>query len=199
MPDAQNKKTFEIVVDLIKAISWPLLLVILVLCYRDSIGRIADELPELFSHAREVKVGSVSFTVEQEAQYSNPKLAEALKGLSPEARKILLQTSLNTTHILWSKTTHDSKVSYYDAWADRDGALKELAKRNLIQFKEDPNSFAKFIKDIGLQKAGNESNEYTATRAISSDEEQRLLAQGFFLSDLGKQAYNLIIDVVVRS
>jgi hypothetical protein len=40
-----------------------------------------------------MKVGEVSLTIGQEAKGTgDTKLAEALKGLSPEARKVLLQT-----------------------------------------------------------------------------------------------------------
>lgn len=97
--------TFWNFVKLIQATAWPVIVLFSFLAYRDPFSRTISEISDLLSHAREMKIGTVSFTIEQEAKGTGDlRLAEALKGLSPEARKLILQTGTSWI-ALWGEVS----------------------------------------------------------------------------------------------
>jgi hypothetical protein len=63
-----GSKTFEHIVNLVKALVWPLLIAIFFLVYRDTAGQIADQLPGLMAHVTKVSGGGLAVEIQQQAQ-----------------------------------------------------------------------------------------------------------------------------------
>jgi hypothetical protein len=81
----------------IRSVAWPLVAVLALLLFRAQIASLFTG-----TQAKEVSIAHVfTMKLEQAAKKTgNPKLAEALKGLSAEARKLLLQMG-STYNQVW--------------------------------------------------------------------------------------------------
>lgn len=197
-PVASKSSMFGNINDLIKALIWPVLILYVLLRYQSPISDTIDLLPNLIKHATKFSAGGVTLEIEQRAQESgNENLAIALKGLSPEARKLLLQVG-DSYWTEWGKGVQGEYLTY------RQTALNELVERKLVDFRpEGHGAFQKWIQ--GLGSISSTDGDATApkmlrpNRTLSQEEEKRLLNEQFFLSPLGKKAYDVILDVVVHS
>lgn len=197
MPDEARPTTFTNIASLVKALAWPVLIFYIFMRFQGPLSEIVGLLPDLVKHATKVSAGGVTLEIEQKARETgNEALTSALKGLSPEARKLLLQVG----------------DSYWREWSSsRDGysrsrqrALNELTQRQLVGYRpENHGSFEKWVRTLGTITS-SELGEYDTetlkpSRPLSTEEERRLFAQEFLLSPLGKKAYAVILDVVVHS
>jgi hypothetical protein len=197
-PSATESNAFGNINNLIKALIWPLVILYILLRYHSPVSVTIELIPNLIKHATKVSAGGVTFEIEQKAQESgNENLAAALKGLSPQARKLLLQVGESYWHE-WYKST----LGNYRA--DHLPELDELVNRKLVSFQpEDHDSFDKWVQSPGSVFVTNTSDGsekvLNPTHPLSPDQEKRLLDEKFFLSPLGKKAYGVILDVVVHS
>jgi hypothetical protein len=200
MPEETKTTTFGNIVNLIKALAWPTLILYILLYYRQPISETLSLFPNLVRHASKFSAGGVTLEIEQVAQQSgNEQLAVALKGLSPPARKLLLQVG-SSYWAEWSKGAPGGPADYFSP--DRP-ELDELVKRKLFTFKEDQRTFELWVQTLGKITTSEDSNqrkrELRVSRPLTTEQQLRLTSQEFFLSPLGRKAYDVILDVVVNS
>jgi hypothetical protein len=192
---------FANVVNLIKALAWPLIVAYVLIQFSKPLSDTVNLLPDLIGHANKLSAGGVTLEIERQAQASgNASLAKALKGLTPDARKLLLQIG-QSDWILWYKSVGQDAVQF-SSLIDR-RTLDELKERSLITYREDPSDFERFVQSLGTVTTATQNGSLSltlkASKPLTPDQEKRLLNQGVKLSPLGLTAYSVILDVVVHS
>lgn len=200
MPDEGKGGTFTNITQLVKALAWPVLILYVFLRFQGPLSETVDLLPDTLRHASKISAGGLTLEIEQKAQEKGNDIANALRGLSTEARKLLLQVGDSYWH-KWGKDTHGDMVTYT---ASRTKALRELTQRKLMDYRpESHDTFDAWVRTLGpistFESGGEPAERLTPSRPLSSDEEKRLQDQQFYLSPLGKKAYNVILEVVVNS
>src|SRR5437867_3181497 len=94
MANETRPNTFENIVNLVKAVVWPLIFVYVLLQYNGPVAQTLALFPDLVKHATKLTAGGITLEIEQKAlETGNQALALALKGLSPNARKLLLRVN----------------------------------------------------------------------------------------------------------
>ena len=214
-PQATSAKdTFGNIVKIVQSLAWPVLVMLLFIFYRDPFSRTIDQIPDLISHATEMQVGSVSLKIEQKAaSSSDTRLADALKGLSPDARRILLEAGESYTTI-WG-TIENNGTTYY-AKNDVKPGFQELVQRKLVEFvgPRNPNGprsvtpTEKDPRDLDLTPAppgavnfGDDHRPeiFVPKKPLTPEELVWIDQEEFRLTDLGKKAFDIIVDVVTHS
>lgn len=188
--------TFSNVVKLIAALAWPVIVLCILVRFSNPLSETASLLPDLVRHATKVTAGGVTLEINEQAQASGGvELAVALKGLSPQARKLLLQVGES----YWTQWSPDGKRGYISGSSPE--PLTELYQRKLMSFTDNPDQFDRFVRSLGTLSYDAEASilKLQPAKKLSTDQEKRLRAQQFHLSELGKRAYDIILDVVVRS
>lgn len=212
-PVDEGADTFGNIVKLIQSLAWPGLVLLLFIFYRDPFSRTIDQVPDLVGHATEMKVGSVSLEIEQKAESSNDtRLADALKGLSPDARRILLERGDSYMRI-WSAV--DNHGTTYYTRSNITPGFQELVQRKLVEFigprkpdgseliiptEKDPKSLHLMPAPGAISYGGNTPPEiFKASEALTPDELAWLNQEEYRLTELGKKAFDVIVDVVTHS
>lgn len=201
--------TFSNLVKLVQALAWPSLVLLLFLFYRDPFSRTIEQIPDLVGHASEMKIGAVSFTIEQRARNSHDeRLAEALKGLSPGARKLILEMGQSTL-MMWNSTEAEGGTKLYSRLIRDDDALRELAERRLVDLRDLINTsedgaktfgdYEHLIASLHLRPASPGSDYMVSQPPLTADQDRALTTWTVTLNEVGKKAYSVILDVVTNS
>jgi hypothetical protein len=211
-PDAADS-TFANIVKLIQALVWPVLLLFLFLAFRDPFSRTIAEVPDLIGHASEMKIGGVSVTIEQQARDTgDAKLAAALKGLSPDARKLMLEVGTHNVQIWGAYYAGDTTHRRYFLTIPA-APMAELSSRGLAHVRDresynDPTdqiaAYNTFLRRLHLQQIvdpndRSENLHFRAVTPLTPEQDKQLDLYEISLTDLGKKAYGVILDVVTHS
>ncbi len=91
MPENTPKSRFELLVELIKAIIWPLFATVILFLFWEPIRTISTQLPSLIGRSETITIAGVSLKVSKRlTQQASPKLAAALAKLSPQGLRQLV-------------------------------------------------------------------------------------------------------------
>jgi hypothetical protein len=212
--ETNNKgEIFSNIVKLVQALAWPALAFFLFIFYRDPFSRSIEQIPDLIGHASEMKLGSVSFKIEQKAQASSDtKLADALRGLSPDARRILLERGDSYMNI-WTPVDVDGVTVY--SRPKISAAFQELLDRKLVEFtgprnsngmepvsstRKDPRDLGLVLAQGAITWAGDVVHEdFKPSRALTQADLDWLKHESYRLTELGKKAFDVIVDVVTHT
>jgi hypothetical protein len=190
-------------VELIRAVIWPLLIVILFFTFQNPIEEIMKELPKKLSDANKFSIGSLSFEIQQQAQSSgNIELAMRLGNLSAGAIAHLIKMG-NSHHILVGESLiEDGIQTYFLPDNNRLELIFELNDNDLIEFGEDLDDFDSWIRsdlfELTISDIFDASQTFRPTKPLSLSEQKRLKEQHYRLNKLGLQAWNTVLDVVIE-
>lgn len=207
-PDAINKlELIKWMIDLVKAMIWPALIVYLFLELKGPLQQVLTELPEKVSEAQKISLGSFSLEVEHQAiQTGGMKLADTLRNLSPQSIAELMQIGNNVNRLVGEG--HQESADHFTYFLPGPGftnILDELAKHGLVKFDVDPQSFDTLVHQLPLKETGGTTGrgerltvEYTTTRPLTPEEQAQLFKQMYQLTDLGKRAFDSVVSAVVQ-
>jgi hypothetical protein len=193
----------KLVVDVLRILVWPALVVGAFIVFKGPILSIANELPLKFSAATKVGVGSLVLEIQQQARAAgNPQLALRIGKLSPEAIRHLMQMGESHMILVGSGKDPQGNPTFVYPEEKRVRAARELAANGLVEFKEDIDAFFKWIESDRFRRTSpygrSDSRDFVPTSPLSPAEELRLKDQYYKLNDLGRKAWQAVLDAVLE-
>jgi hypothetical protein len=198
-----GSKTFEHIVNLVKALVWPLLIAIFFLVYRDTAGQIADQLPGLMAHVTKVSGGGLAVEIQQQAQQAGGmQLSNVVTSLDGGDIQQILKIGCG----YWGLIGTGGKPDVYSApnGPQRDTLLK-LESRGILRFTLKGESIkltdiekqlAKFPKVTeGPTSSAADFRFFLVAKDIPEDQKQVLRAD-YVLTDLGRDTFNSVLAAV---
>ncbi len=218
MPEAP-KSRFENINDLIKAILWPLIVLIILISYHREFTSIIQLIPKKLDQSSKISVGSLSFEIEKSAKSAgNAELADIIKNLSEKGiRKLLTLGSGNHSMMIHpGNSTDPNYPKQFSLPVDID-ILKELEKSGLLLADEPIDKFLKYLKTLHpTQETEYVSPSGSTTReprdsftvkfdnliipvaSLSPEDYKKVDSYMIRLSDTGKKAFEIIVHVIAE-
>lgn len=169
MPETPSPKSrFENINDLIRAMIWPLVILIFFIAYHGEFTKIVTLIPSEIERSSKISIGSMTLEIEKTARSSgNGKLAVIIKNLSEKGiRKLLSMGSGSHSFMIRSKLFKNGTTENGFTLPIDTDVLKELEKKGLLQTNEPIDKFLSYFK--GLHP--NESTRYTSPDGLSSSD-----------------------------
>lgn len=188
-------KHLEVFVSFMKVMVWPALILILFLWLRGPITKTVEVLPERISKSTKLTVWNLSIEIQQAAQNSgHPELAEIIGELSPRAIETLLRIAKDKHGLV---ATGDGQSVYFLPTSEEMDALLELERKGLLRFELPPQDFNNFAQRLPWE-INQQTGEYRPTRPLTQAEKEKLLQQQYYLTDIGRTTFDLIIQVAAQ-
>jgi hypothetical protein len=193
-------RILEVLVDGIRALAWPSLVVIALIVFYTPLQDIASNLATKLGDANKVSIGGLSLEIEAKVrEQSSPELAKQVGSLSPIAIEELLRTSRSGAMTLLSIMSDSASPKLGLAKKPRIDALLELSSKGFIEFDRPVGPFLAELRSFPIDKKASEDSEhdwYLIPYAESSSNYQRFRRQGYKLTDKGKLASEAIVKAV---
>lgn len=114
------------VTNLIKAVAWPLVVIVIFVSLKEPVSNILDQVPSLISRSSKITISGVTLEFKERLRAeSPPELRKALGELSPEAIRLLIDAG-NETHFEKKSNESDEFIS----------ALYQLRAKGLFEVAE---------------------------------------------------------------
>ena len=206
MPNPSNGETIgttkilELIVESLRIIIWPFIVIILLFIYHEPVGILLDSLSSKFSEANRVSIGSLSFEIEKQLKKSvDHELVGLIGHLSPKAVESLLLTP------------RDSYIRLLSDYGDEDieevglpnesemSALRELEYKGLIKFSIDLDEFMGELMKLQMIDPTSVDQRVTFKKKRNTRKATMafLLEQDYTLTEAGREASEAIIKAVV--
>lgn len=129
MAETTPKTKFEIAVDLIKALLWPLIVIVLLIIFLGPLRSVADQLPNLVKNSETITISGLSIKIRKNDLVKNPSdsVKAVLSKLTPEEIERILN---NSSSIFWDKGDEKWGVSEYSNMI-KQGLFVEIPKTEL--------------------------------------------------------------------
>jgi hypothetical protein len=212
----QGKSTFENINDLLRALAWPLLILLAFLVYRTEFNAVIRLIPEKIRSSSKITVGSLSLEIERTArEQGETELGAIIQNLSePGIRKLL--TLGSGSHSLAVRDDIDRQGRQKNALSlppDLADFL-ELEKSGLLDADEPIETYAAYFRSLADKSTryrspeGNTSDRPATANNVKFDhysiptdrltaaEKQHLEQQSVWLSEKGRKAFDIIVKVV---
>ena len=197
-------EALKLLIELAKALAWPLVALYALVYFRRPLRSALDLLPEKLRNVSKVTVGSLSFEVQAYLQATgDDELLRVLPKLSRRAFEKILDLRVTNHHYVLCSRGTSMAVSdeHYTLRKDEDfSVLHELEALGLIRFAEPLVDFEAFFETLPgyAAIAGSTSEGSVVVAALSADQVQRVEAERYALTDLGRRAYDAVFTVVIR-
>lgn len=183
-------QTIDLLTKIVGLITWPLLIIVMLLIFYSPIKRIANTLPEKFERSNEISVGSLSLKIQQQAKAEgNEELAAIIKGLSKGAIRELIDVGYKFIRIIAIDNTRSSEMRRYSL-APSFSTWKELATNGLLESDLDLKDFEDYFNSL------NPHNGIVEGSTLSQEQREKLEKSQVKLSNRGKRAYDIVVNVV---
>lgn len=206
-PEDFRIKYLELAVAFINAAAWPLFAFVVLWLLSGPITTIAQKLPDMVEHADQFKVSAgasgVALELQRAAQAAarqagRPDLAERIGDLSPAAIAELIRQNVSS-QIIVGKGVEPNQFTFPKL--DQYKPVLELEKKGLVEFG--PMSFEQFnsfVKQLPLKPETQVTDRetYRATRALTTEEMQKLNEQHYRLTPAGQEVYKFIVDSIIK-
>lgn len=190
-PESKQLKYFTIATEFVKAIAWPSVILYLFHVLHVPIMNIVAVLPSKITQSTKVSVGSLSFEIQQAAiAAGTPQTAALIGDLSPSAIKLIMKIG-DDHHLFIGVSDRNAGKCFVPSPTPE---LSELEAKGLIEYDEDPKSFDIFLEGLSVPRDGIIFD----LSGFTEDQRQRMLKQGYRLSDKGKRAFELIVEAVAQ-
>lgn len=178
---AERQSGIVLLVDLAKAVAWPVLIMVLVIVFFAPIRKTLNLVPMKIESASKASIGSMSWEIERQAlRQGGPELAQRVGRLSPAAIEELINTQRDTQVQLAS----DERMLISLPNNDRLIALRELREAGLISFEEPLEGFVDFMTTLPLADQPSVNARRRVLRSVVPLSPQQL-------TRLGKETYGL--------
>jgi hypothetical protein len=172
MPDSQPKSRFELVVELIKAVAWPLIALILLIAFWTPLRQTTDLIPSIIGRSDTISIAGLSL-----------KVSQGLKAkASPEVQRVLAKLSRSGVE----RVLRMSESAYWDRVPGR------------TYYKEDTADLLKLglVSEVsaaeidGLNAKEHRNYDYGVRQTELGKETQSFLQSvvAEFVEELGRQA-----------
>jgi hypothetical protein len=136
MAENQAKSKFEIIVDLIKALLWPIIAVFILILFWQPLRLVANQLPSIVSRSETITISGLSLKIRNNdiVQKPSDSVKNVLALLSADGIKRMLN---NSTASYWDKGDETFGRSEYEELVKlglyTEDSAEELAERNKQQ------------------------------------------------------------------
>jgi uncharacterized membrane protein YvlD (DUF360 family) len=194
-----NIQVAEIIVDIIRAIVWPVLIIAGVIVFFNPLNLVVTGLATKISDANKVSLGGLSVEFEAKVRkLADPLLTSYIVSLSPQAIEQLLNTPFNVDVTLLSNLQPDGeKLGLPNE--EKLNAFKELDKIGLLMFKEPLNPFINKIRKFARDPNNYKNDEhiyYIIPGGAMSEEYRNLADQRYHLTEKGEKASKAIVKAL---
>lgn len=200
-PTPQTLETSKLVLEYLRVLAWPLIIVGLIAVYRPPLGRMIDSLATKLEAANKVTIGSLSLEIQERArQLGSLELAEDLEELSPDAVAVLMRTPRDGRMILMS--TNSERPDEFGAPSQNElEALGELEAKGLISFDEPLGDFMDYLESHAdrlepYETWGSDERDWYEISPSPSVDRSRIRQQGYELTERGREAVEAITQAL---
>jgi hypothetical protein len=199
----RESKTFEHIVNLVKALVWPLMIVMFFLVYRDTATQIADQVPTLLTHATKFSAGGLAIEIKEQAQQAGgAQLSNIVTSLDGEDIQEILRIGCGPWGLIGTGRPNTYSIPI---GLQRDVLLK-LESRKIIQFtvhdmpttlKAIEKNLSKFpspADDSYTSSANKELHFFISTE--SREDPNSILGADYALTNLGRDAFNSVLAAI---
>ena len=199
-PESNLIRVVELIVDAIKVLAWPSLVLYGAIVFFSPLNQIVSGLATKINDANKVSIGGFSVEVEAKVREStSPELAKSVGALSPAAIEQLMRTDRGGGITLLSSMRDEKDAKLGLPKEPRLDALRELSAKGFIAFYQPLDSFLRELrkspKDTSLVP-GSEYDWFLIQQGAASVEYRRLREQGYRLTDQGGVASDAIVKAV---
>lgn len=146
----EKKSTFEISVELTKAIAWPIVSMIALISFLGPLRSTAKQLPDLVSRSGSISIGSLSIEVERGLRnQASSEVKTALSELSPNGIRELL----DTTAAYYSNPISGSIQDTYDELLSL-GLIEEVSQSQLQTLNPE------YVYGIAITSLGEDTKDF---------------------------------------
>lgn len=141
--------TPRLILEYVRVLAWPLILVAVLAVYRPPLGRMLTSLSDKFENANKVSMGSFSIEVaEQAKEVGSRELAADIGQLSASAVATLMATPREGTMMLISEFERDGEREIGLPNDSELNAMRELAEKDLLVFAEPLTEFVNYVRTL---------------------------------------------------
>jgi hypothetical protein len=189
----QKSSKMDQFISLAKAVSWPVVVLVLYFQLRVPITKLFEELPKALSQSSKLTIGSLSVDIQRSVALSDSHLAEKLKGLSEGDIQELLDLYPNGWGWVGSS---DDKTHYYFTKEDKIDRWKKLEKLGLVTFTMAPDAF---LKEIEHYPWTNRTAEERVLKAPTKAQIAFISDQVTRLSPNGEKVIKATLELSIRA
>lgn len=132
-------RVFEATVTLVRALAWPILLILVYLNFRGPIDQSVELIPQMLAQSSKVTIGSLAFEISRSVQATgNAQLINAVGGVSPDALKLLLSVGPSTVRTTFAPPYYTEKNLAAHKELERRGLLTLTMKEGSADYKLTP-------------------------------------------------------------
>jgi hypothetical protein len=189
----------KLVLDYVRALAWPLVLLILLAVYRPPLGRMAQSVAAKIESADKLSVGSFSVEVAEQARaVGNASLATSIGSLSTLAVEELMRTPRDGVMILVSTSSSEARLEFGLPSEERYAALTELVEKGFLSWRLAPTTFDRLVERVltpsptSRNQRGEQRRWLVPMGALSSADSSSIARQGYELTDTGRKAAEAI-------
>lgn len=196
-----RRDRLALLVELCKALSWPLLALLFFVMFYAPIRRTITVIPDKLERSARGNVWSFSWEISENArQLGGSSLALVVGNLSPTAIDVLINAPRHGgAGILGGYGGADQEQGYVFPSHDRLEAFKELEAGQLIQCDEPLSTWLQFLGTLPLMEDTSKVIPYgrvmILTGALTPDQKRRVDLHSYELTPKGRQA----VDAIVRA
>jgi hypothetical protein len=197
-----DRNALSAVVDLVKALAWPVMTLALFFTFQEPIRRTILLIPDKLEKADKANLGSLSWEIQQHAEaHGGADLARSVGALTPAAVQELMQTPRRATMSIISGWSFPHGQEGYGLPSDsRLNALSALEAAQLIKFREPLSGWRDFVASLHLQRERsveqNDEQALVATTPLTPAQGQRLQGEFYEMTPKGKQAFDAIVAAI---
>ncbi len=149
MSNNQNKSKYEITVDMIRSIIWPVLFASILISYSKPITETINQLPNLVAASSELSIAGVRVQVDRSIRAkTSPTVLHVMAQISPDGIKRLMSLSSGTPIF-----SDDESKRYKDEW-------DELIKLSLVEVRPWHGSEPKYKNALGVTTLGRDVQQF---------------------------------------
>jgi hypothetical protein len=165
MPQPQPQKSkFELGVDLIKALAWPLFSIIVLFSFWPQLHSTMDQLPDLLKRSNTITIGDLTIILSRNIREPSAEVKKVLSEITP----IDIPRLMRIEQRVWLLTdANDAKINYADLL--RLGLLEEIPTQDLpenstygVQLTQLGRDTQKYLSDLLLEFV-DQLNQPTST------------------------------------
>jgi hypothetical protein len=193
------------VLELLRILAWPSLILIGILVFRKSVFRLAEIIPEKIAGTKKLSIGSFSLEIQQRAvSLGTPDLHKSLYRISEKELKYFLASDPSPVlHGVFAQTVRDEPDVDISISYDIE-AVRGLINRGLLECTIPFDEVERFIEEqsfkrpYGALRPTYIKREFSEEQIDEISDFDRIAGASIGMTDLGRVAFQAIISTTVH-
>ena len=197
----QRPRALALVVELLRAVAWPLLTLGFVLMFYAPIRRMIELVPAKLDKADKANIGYLSWEIRQRVrQQGGTELARTVGALSPAAVEELIRIPRHGMMGLpGSYSGPNGATGYVIPSSVRLNAFRELQSAQLIKFAKPFDDWLNYLAVLPVREEKADPNDGERTMVLEmplTPQQEEGVRQSYELTPKGEQAVQAIVGVI---